>query len=279
MPWSTVEIVSPHDSEARYRHKPGKVEWVGYKDHQTETCDPDTPNLVVHVATTPAPEQDISVVDSIHSALARRGLAPWNHLVDSGYVTPEAIHRGNSSCVQRSRSDPCRPPGGRATRLRQGRLPHRLAGRDGHMSTRDSQPPVETYDGRPQAPILRTVPAVGLPRLHSPASVHRQRRWQRPSPAADAQTPHEIQSQARAVQQTPEWKQRYALRAGAEATVSETVHAHGLRHCRYRGLSKTHVQHVLTAAGTNIIRISHHRLGAHRRPESRLQQLFRTLAP
>jgi hypothetical protein len=41
-----------------------------------------------------------------------------------------------------------------------------------------------------------------------------------------------------------------------EATVSETVLAHGLRHCRYRGLAKTHVQHVLTAAGTNIVRLS-----------------------
>ncbi|WP_461123102.1 transposase [Saccharothrix stipae] len=42
-----------------------------------------------------------------------------------------------------------------------------------------------------------------------------------------------------------------ALRAGA--TVSEAVRAQGLRHCRYRGLAKTHVQHVLTAAGTNRI--------------------------
>ncbi|PAU48727.1 hypothetical protein CK936_11815 [Streptomyces albireticuli] len=41
------------------------------------------------------------------------------------------------------------------------------------------------------------------------------------------------------------------MRAGSEATVSETVHAHGLRHCRYRGLAKTHVQHVLIAAGAN----------------------------
>ncbi|MGH1554544.1 transposase [Streptomyces sp. L7] len=40
-----------------------------------------------------------------------------------------------------------------------------------------------------------------------------------------------------------------AIRAGCEATVSETVHAHGLRHCRYHGIAKTHVQHVLTAAG------------------------------
>ncbi|MEV5880323.1 transposase [Streptomyces sp. NPDC052101] len=57
-------------------------------------------------------------------------------------------------------------------------------------------------------------------------------------------------------QKTSNWQQRYAIRAGCEATVSETVHAHGLRHCLYRGLAKTHVQHVLTAAGTNIVRLS-----------------------
>ncbi|MFE5371153.1 transposase [Streptomyces mirabilis] len=50
------------------------------------------------------------------------------------------------------------------------------------------------------------------------------------------------------------------------------AHAHGLRHCRYRGLAKTHVQHVLTAAGTNIVRLSDcirpapHRLLRHDHP-------------
>ncbi|MFE0517044.1 transposase [Streptomyces sp. NPDC058964] len=34
------------------------------------------------------------------------------------------------------------------------------------------------------------------------------------------------------------------------------MHAHGLRHCRYRALAKVHVQHVLTAAGANIVRLS-----------------------
>ncbi len=48
------------------------------------------------------------------------------------------------------------------------------------------------------------------------------------------------------------------MRAGCEATVSETVHAHGPRNCRYRGTAKTHVQHVLTAAGTNIVRLHQH---------------------
>ncbi|MEV7103999.1 transposase [Streptomyces atroolivaceus] len=71
---------------------------------------------------------------------------------------------------------------------------------------------------------------------------------------------------------SPPWKPtlgdghpRLAIRAGCEATVSETVHAHGLRNCRYRGMARTHVQHVLTAAGTNIIRSANtsHRASHH----------------
>ena len=65
----------------------------------------------------------------------------------------------------------------------------------------------------------------------------------------------EIQTRTCAEQETAEWKKRYAIRTGCEATVSETVHAHGLRDCRYKGLAKTQVQHVLTVAGTNILRL------------------------
>ncbi|MGW3938245.1 transposase [Streptomyces phaeochromogenes] len=82
----------------------------------------------------------------------------------------------------------------------------------------------------------------------------------------------EIQTRVRHEQDTLQWRQHYAVRAGCEATVSETVHAHGLRHCRYRGMAKTHVQHVLTAAGTNIIRLSGHfppGTSPPRRPPSR----------
>jgi hypothetical protein len=110
VPWSSVEIVSPHDPQARFSHKPGKVEWVGYKDHQTETCDEERPNLIVHVVTTPAPEQDITVVDGIHAALTEQRLAPAEHLLDSGNVTPETVHRASTdhaiSIVGPVRQDP-----------------------------------------------------------------------------------------------------------------------------------------------------------------------------
>ncbi len=62
----------------------------------------------------------------------------------------------------------------------------------------------------------------------------------------------------------------------SEATVSETVHAHGLRHCRYKGLAKTHVQHVLTALGTNIVRLfAYDPPDDHPRPARRVSHLQR----
>lgn len=84
----------------------------------------------------------------------------------------------------------------------------------------------------------------------------------------------EIQTRIRREQETAEWKKRYAIRAGCEATVSETVHAHGLRRCRYKGLAKTHVQHVLTAAGTNIVRLfAYDPPDQHPRPTRRISHL------
>jgi hypothetical protein len=67
---------------------------------------------------------------------------------------------------------------------------------------------------------------------------------------------HEIQMRNRLDQRTEQWQRRYAIRAGIEATLSQNVRAHGLRRTRYRGLARTHVQHVLTAMACNVTRVS-----------------------
>ncbi|MDG9702566.1 transposase [Streptomyces sp. DH37] len=41
-----------------------------------------------------------------------------------------------------------------------------------------------------------------------------------------------------------------------EDTINEFAHGHGMRHCRYRGHPKTHLQHVHTAIAVNIERLS-----------------------
>jgi hypothetical protein len=112
VPWSGIEIVSPHDLEARFSHKPGKARWIGSKDHQTETCDEDMPRVIVHVLTTPAPEQD---------------------------TTP---HRPR---CQYGRAGPGRPSCQGTSRFHQGRLHHRLGDPDGHLPARSHQPAVEAH--------------------------------------------------------------------------------------------------------------------------------------
>uniref|UniRef100_UPI001F0B7F70 transposase n=1 Tax=Actinacidiphila soli TaxID=2487275 RepID=UPI001F0B7F70 len=66
----------------------------------------------------------------------------------------------------------------------------------------------------------------------------------------------DLQLRVRAEQQTPGWKTRYAVRSGVEGTINEFAHGYGMRHCRYRGQPKAHLQHVLTAIAVNIERLS-----------------------
>ncbi|MEU2792638.1 transposase [Streptomyces sp. NPDC007100] len=66
----------------------------------------------------------------------------------------------------------------------------------------------------------------------------------------------DLQVRVRAEQQTPAWKARYAARSGVEGTINEFAHGHRMRHCRYRGQPKAHLQHVFTAIAVNIERLS-----------------------
>jgi hypothetical protein len=57
--------------------------------HLTETCDADAPPLVLHADTTPATVNEAVRIGPIHAALAAKGLAPSEHLVDPAYVSAD----------------------------------------------------------------------------------------------------------------------------------------------------------------------------------------------
>src|SRR5215218_3760455 len=67
---------------------------------------------------------------------------------------------------------------------------------------------------------------------------------------------HEALATARAREGTAEGRRLYAQRQGVEATLSQGVRAFDLRRARYRGLAKTGLQHVATAAAINLDRIA-----------------------
>ncbi len=60
---------------------------------------------------------------------------------------------------------------------------------------------------------------------------------------------------ARQRQTTAEFKALYAKRAGVEGTMSQTAYALDLRHARYLGLAKTHLQAIVTAVAVNLKRL------------------------
>jgi transposase len=66
---------------------------------------------------------------------------------------------------------------------------------------------------------------------------------------------HELLQSLRIQQSTDSWKTVYNTRAGVEGTISQGVRAFGLRKARYTGLAKVHLQHIITAAAINVVRM------------------------
>lgn len=60
---------------------------------------------------------------------------------------------------------------------------------------------------------------------------------------------------ARAEQTTDAFKAKYALRAGVEGTIHQAIAVADMRHARYRGLEKVHLQHVYAAVALNLLRL------------------------
>jgi len=93
MPSPAELLASPDDIEARYSTK-RRVEWVGYNAHLPETCDVETPHVIVNVETTPATTPDDHMLEVVHASLAQRELWPAGHLVDTGYIAADVLVAG-----------------------------------------------------------------------------------------------------------------------------------------------------------------------------------------
>ena len=69
------------------------------------------------------------------------------------------------------------------------------------------------------------------------------------------QAHHEAIQAARQRQETAAFKTQYALRAGVESSLSQGIRRFDLRHSRYIGLARTHLQQLLTATAMNVVRV------------------------
>ncbi|MGP4091375.1 transposase [Streptomyces sp. KR55] len=262
LPPSSVAVVSPYDTSARYARRGQTTRWKGFVAHLTETCATEGPNVITDVATTAATTNDAQVLPGIHIRLRRRGLLPAEHLVDGGYTS--LVHL--EQAAREHQVTVSGPLPGNPTR--QHRRNEGFGRDDFHID----------FDRRqvtcPQGQVSRgwhgpyptssptTAPLIVARFTKSqcqPCSVRARCTTSRESARNVGFPPRELrdlQLRARAEQQTPGWKIRYAVRSGVEGTVNEFAHGHGMRRCRYREQDKAHLQHVLTAIAVNIERLS-----------------------
>lgn len=257
-PPGAMRVVTPYDTEARASVKRG-VYWDGYKVHLTETCEPDSPNLITHVVTTDATVQDVSVLRPIHAHLSERAWLPAAHLTDAGYATAREIVAAREQYgfqlvgpLLRSTSWQARETTG-------------FAQADFTVDWENQQ--VTCPTGKTNKSWRHSVSRHGTPVIRARFSIrdcrpcparqqcnrteHRQGRTITLQPRAE----HTALQQARNDEASEEWQKQYSHRAGVEGTISQGVRAFGLRRCRYRGLDKARLQHQLTAAAMNLHRI------------------------
>jgi transposase len=256
-PPSALLIHAPYDLEARYGST-RDTHGVGDTLHLTKTCDPDQPDLITQVITTPATTPDGVMGPSIVHDWAARALLPGTHWLDRGYVDADCLvtapRQHHMDVVGPAVGSYRRPhqtgPGDDWQALvlhweaQQARCPPghtRVNWRPGREVSGDPVIRIR-FDGAtcracPARPACTT--AQGAPRqLTVRPQVH-----------------HEAIQAARQRQETTEFKAQYALRAGVESSLSQGIRGFDLRQSRYLGLARTHLQQLLHATAMTVVRV------------------------
>jgi transposase len=257
MPEAAHCIESPYEPEARYATKRG-LNWVGYKVHLTESCDEGLPNLITSVRTTPATATDVKQLCAIQEGLARSGLLPAEQLADAAYVCGSNLVSSHARQI-----DLIGPPykdntwqakakaGFDVSNFRVDWEKKMVTCPWGRQSIRWS----ETETARGRSMIHVEFPPSDCAACPSRPSCTRAKNLPR-TLTLQPKEEHEAIQFARGRQQTEEFTSLYSQRAGVEGTISQGVRAFGLRQARYRGLERTHLQELATAAAINVGRLA-----------------------
>jgi transposase len=256
LPPAAEAIESPYDLEARFRSR-YDIAWTGYLVHLSETCDDDEVHLITHIATTPATVYESHQTQPIQQALIDKGLAPAQHLVDTAYIDAQLLaHSQQEQGI--SLIGPTHPDTSWQARV-QGAYDQsqfRIDWDNQQVTCPQGQRSVAWREPRgPDDPSIwvffsRKVCDPCPARAHCTRIKRFGRRLQ-----LHPKAQHEALQAARLLLTTEAGKQLYNKRAGIEGTISQGVRAFGLRQTRYRGLAKTHLQHIATAAAINFQRI------------------------
>ena len=250
-------IESPYDPQARYRTK-RNTSWTGYTVHLTETCDDEAVHLITHVHTTTAAVHEARCTAPIQQALVDKDLAPSEHLVDAGYVDAELLVRSQTEQGITLRG-PTRENPSWQSKVKGAYAIEKFEVDWANEQVRCPQGKLSASWSEPTEGAVNPRIAVVFRKRDCDACSARALCTRSPQRARQIkllpQPQQEALTAARKWYDSEEGRELYARRAGIEGTLSQGVRAFGLRRARYRGLVKTHLQHIATAVAINLDRI------------------------
>jgi transposase len=225
-------------------------------DIPTETCEDATPYLITHVETTAGPVSDGAATSYSHRALEREGLWPTTAIVDTGDLDAELLVTSQRE-YRVELLGPMRADGQWQAQAAQGFDASHL--QIDWEQQRATCPGGYTSISWTPAVDDRTYEVVkikfSMKDCQPCASRVHCTRAKRRTITVRRQDHHVALQAARARETSTAYTTEYARRAGIEGTLSQGIRAYGLRHARYIGGAKTHLQHVLIAAAINFVRI------------------------
>jgi transposase len=257
MPDAARRIESPYETEARYCTK-GGMSWVGYKVHLTESCDEGYPHLITDVHTTASTATDVKQLSAIQQRLAASGVLPAEQLADASYVCGSNLVSSHAHQIDligpaykdntwQAKAD----EGFDVASFRVDWEKKIVTCPRERQSIRWSQ----TKTARGRSMIHIDFSPDDCSACLSRSSCTRAKNLPR-TLTLQPREEHEAIQFARRRQKTEAFAPLYSQRAGIEGTISQGVRAFGLRQARYRGLKRTHLQELATAAAINVGRIA-----------------------
>ncbi len=274
LPPSAEQVCSPYDPEARYSKKRDTT-WIGYKVQVTETCDHrvaiprrdvseadracEGPHVITNVETTPATTPDDNMVAVVHQSLEKRGLLPGEHLVDKGYTDSHVLvdskqHYGVTITgpVADDPSWQARLDDGLTKAAFEVDWDRKVVTCPAGKESISWLPSTHTESGMIFGARFATRDCFPCPLRPRCTRGKREPRII----GLQAREHFEALQGARRYQRTQVFRANYAARAGIEGTHAQAISRCGLRRCRYIGLAKTRLQHVLTAVAVNLVRVA-----------------------
>ena len=207
----------------------------------------DAPHLITHVETTPCPVADGDATPQIHEALWAKDLLPGQHLTDTGCLDAELLVDSQQEYGV-DLVGPTRPnyrwqaragDGFAASDFQVDWEAQRVTCLEGRLSIGWTEAVDRGHNYVIKVKFsmrdCRTCPGREKSTQGKRRTVTLRPREQYKAPQA-----------ARALEDTEEFRQSYAKRAGTEGTISHGVRTCGLRRSRCVGEAKTHLQHVAT---------------------------------